>query len=153
MIKKKLGNGYIQRQTHQNTDKEQISLAPGSAEYDAYLEDLAEVDPYNDKDEWHNEMHERNEEHDDLLADKAEAAQNYETQAAKKTYRNKMAKEARSRQVRREAMEIARSTPSREDDKIAAGIGREDEILNQLEINDAVTADEYVPKALSKYLD
>lgn len=140
------------QQTHQNTGKEQLSLDMGSAEYQEYCDDLQEVDPYKPDDEWHEKLEEHNENHDDVLSDKAEKAQNQELGADKQSYRKRMYKESMFTAVKSAAITEAISTDSTVDDVAASRMNQADNILENLQYDNGISEDDYLPKALTKYL-
>lgn len=133
-----------------NDTKEQLYLMPGTPEYEERQEDLKMHDPFKPDDDWHNEREQVNQSHTREMKkkqdeDKEDAPTGYSH------YQHRMAKEEQFSDVKKTATSMALATETKEDDKAAEHINRRG--LEDLVIDEGVTEDEYVPKALAKYMD
>lgn len=134
--------------TWSNTAKEQPYLMPGTSTYEEYQEDLQMHDPFRPDDDWHEKQEIKNEDHSQILMEKAEE-QKYPPVVKLKATRE-IAKMSQFKEVKRDAIEIAKETEDEKDDSIAEHMRLKD--LDNVVYNDGVTVDEFLPKALSKYM-
>lgn len=136
------------KSTWENTAKEQPYLMPGTVEYQEYQEDLQAHDPFRPDDEWHDKQEEKNEEHPRVMAQKQV---NPSTPgASKRKYMNYIAKQVQFDALKAKAKREAAKTEDKSDDKRAAGLTFDK--TEDLVYNEGVTPDEYLPKALTKYM-
>lgn len=145
--KRRYGNNN-EKATWENTAKEQPYLMPGTAEYVEYQEDLKDHDPFRPNDEWHDKLEQKTEDHSLRLMQKAEEAKRPDVK--KRKYTSQIMKEAQFAQVKKAAKSMAEHTETKADDRKAARMDVED--TEDLVYNDGVTSDDYLPKALSKYM-
>lgn len=141
------------KSTWHNDAKEQLSLEQGSEEYAEYEEDLQEVNPFRPDDAFHAELEAKNALHDDVLAIKASEASRTQTDAAHTNERRRMYKETRLNQMKQAVMKAAAETPGTADDKRAAQIqAASDFYESNIEYNNGISEDGYIPQSMSKYL-
>lgn len=141
---------YGTKKNEENDAKEQISLTPGTDAYDSYEAGLQLHNPFAPDDSFHEELESANAEHAKMMDEKRLKSKN-RSLTSQQQYRHRMAKEDMFREVKDTAMDMALKTETKEDDKVAAGINRKG--LEGLVLDEGVTEDEYLPKALSKYMD
>lgn len=125
-----------EKDTWFNDAKNQTSLALGSEEYKEYLDDLEENHPSKEDDEMHVKLESYNE---DLREKLAEKATQPEDTTMQKKLRWQMAKMAEAKRVHAEAVRLAFSTESLDDDARLRGL----ENSNGLIYDDGVTPDNY----------
>lgn len=133
----------------ENTDKEQISLAPGSAEYRERQDDLQENSPDKPDDAFHVNLEERNEvQARDVL--KENQMHDEQNDTSERKYRNQTAKRTQFKTVKSAAIDAALATETLSDDKKAKRMMPKS--LDSIVYNDGVAEDDYLPTALEKYL-
>lgn len=132
-----------------NDAKEQPYLMPGTSEYKERQEDLQMHDPFRPDDAWHDKLEESNEDLQEALMLKADRHKEQSTQKIKT--RRQAIKASEFEAVKHAAIAEAAKTDTKEDDKRAAGMRQHD--LDSLVYDNGVTEEEYLPKALSKYMD
>ena len=154
MAKRKLKiRKAVTKSTWDNDAKEQISLEQGSAEYREYEDDLREVNPFQPDDEFHAKLEARNAVHDDILAVKAFNTSRIQTDAAHTNERRRMYKETRIAQMKDAVVKAAAVTPGTADDKRAARINEDSAFYeSNIEYDNGVSEDGYIPQSLAKYL-
>ena len=133
-----------------NDSREQPYLMPGAPAYEQRQEDLQMHDPFRPDDEWHNEREVMNQSHASLMQKKHEKSKG-NSPTGNLQYRHRMAKEDQYKEVKHEAMDLALTTETKEDDKIAESINRRG--LEDLVFDEGISEDEYVPAAIKKYMD
>lgn len=146
MAKKRIFHNN-EKQTRQNTAKEQPYLMPGTEEYEERQEDLRMHDPFRPDDAWHDKKEQENEEYAERLAVKASEQKERKTSDRKYTWQ--MGKRDQFLEGKEAAIAQAQLTESLEDDKRAERMlpkGVEDIVYN-----DGVAEDDYVPAVLRKY--
>lgn len=146
----KVTKHYSTKKNEENDAKEQISLTPGTDAYDSYEDGLQLHNPFLSDDSFHDELESANAEHAKMMDEKRLRSKN-RSLTSQQQYRHRMAKEDMFREVKDTAMDMALKTETKEDDKVAAGINRKG--LEGLVLDEGVSEDEYLPKALSKYMD
>ena len=146
----KVTKHYSTKKNEENDAKEQISLTPGTDAYDSYEDGLQLHNLFSPDDSFHDELESANAEHAKMMDEKRLRSKN-RSLTSQQQYRHRMAKEDMFREVKDTAMDMALKTETKEDDKVAAGINRKG--LEGLVLDEGVSEDEYLPKALSKYMD
>ena len=124
------------KDTWDNDTKNQTSLDLGSDEYEEYVENLKEHNPFRPDDEMHKNLAEYNVQYAEKLAEKA--AMKPEDSTDKKKVRWEMQKRAVSKQVYTNLMRKALGTPEVDDDRRLESFDHDDLIYN-----DSVTSDSY----------
>lgn len=133
----------------ENTDKEQISLAPGSAEYKERIRDLKECSPDKPDDEFHVELESKNEiQAGDVLRENQRMDEQNDT--AERKFRNQTSKRTQFGAVKSAAIVKASKTETLADDKKAKRMMPKN--LDKVVYDDGVVEDDYLPTALKKYL-
>lgn len=130
----------------ENDTKEQPYLIPGSAEYEEYKNDLVMHDPFRPDDVWHDELEERNEE---VTAPRKLDEADGNTSRWKSI--RQQSKRVRFKEAKKETMDAAALTESKDDDKKAADMKLKD--LDEIVFDDGVDSEEYMSKTLRKYID
>lgn len=137
------------RDTWENTNKEQISLAMGSSEYKERQADLLENSAEKPDDEFHVKLENKNEvQASDVLEENQQMDAQNDTSERK--YRNQMAKRKQFKHVKSAAIAAAALTETEVDDKKAKRMMPKN--LDSIVYNDGVAEDDYLPTALKKYL-
>lgn len=154
---------------HWNEDKEQISLALGSAEYEEYVNDRAGVDdrdfvpgaePRDEGDERRPDevvdapaQPEHTAELAAELAADAAAQRAADALVAERKYRRQMSKATQTGRMVREAMAAAALTETRADDERVRRAARACPMSLPDVQDDGVGPDDYVPRAMRRYLE
>ena len=133
----------------ENTDKEQISLAPGSAEYKERIRDLKECSPDEPDDEFHVKLENKNEIQASDVS-KRNQKRDVENDISERKYRNQTAKRVQFGSVKSAAIAKALTTETLSDDKKAKRMMPKN--LDKIVYDDGVVEDDYLPTALKKYL-
>ena len=133
----------------ENTDKEQISLALGSAEYKERVEDWQNCSPDKPDDKFHSELEERNEIQADDVS-KKNRQRDEQNDTSERKYRNQTAKRMQFKGVKSAAISAALATETLSDDKKAKRMMPKN--LDDIVYDDGVAEDDYLPTALNKYL-
>lgn len=133
----------------ENTDKEQISLALGSAEYKERVEDLQNCSPDKPDDKFHSELEERNEIQADDVS-KKNRQRDEQNDTSERKYRHQTAKRMQFKGVKSAAISAALATETLSDDKKAKRMMPKN--LDDIVYDDGVAEDDYLPTALNKYL-
>lgn len=136
------------KDTWQNTAKEQPYLMPGTSTYEERQEDLQLHDPFRPDDDFHQKLEKENAGHSVELAEKGNKA--HEHQGGKHNYQQYIRKEAKFAGVKSAAEDAARRTETVLDDRSVQRMSPDG--LENLEYNNGVSEDDYLPKALQKYL-
>lgn len=119
---------------------------PGTAEYEERCEDLQEHDPFRPDDVWHEKEEQENAEHAEELRQKS--AENILPEG-RRLYRNYMMKATQAKAAKRLVTDAVERTETLDDDRLAKrALPKE---LEQLNYDNGVTMDDYLPKALQKY--
>lgn len=134
-----------EKSTWENTSKEQISLMPGTSEYEEYVSDLKMHDPFKPDDSFHEQQEEHNESIPVVLKDRSGG----KNDTTKYKYNRQMQKDAQFKTVKSTLITKAKRTPSKDDDELAERLERKS--LEDLVYDDGVDADEFLPKILRKY--
>lgn len=133
----------------ENTDKEQISLAMGSAEYKERVRDLQEVSPDRPDDKFHTEREKNLEvQASDVALRNQKMDERNDT--AERKYRNQTSKRVQFDDVKDSAIETAAETETPVDDIKAKRMLPK--TLDNIVYDDGVTEDDYLPTVLKKYL-
>ena len=154
---------------HWNEDKEQISLAPGSAEYEEYVRDRAGIDeedfvpttaPLDVGDERRpDEVVEapvQPEHTAELAADLAASAaaqRALDAEVAARKYRRQMSKAAQTPRLVREAAAEAAKTETTADDERVRRVARACPLSLPEVQDDGVGPDDYIPRSMARYLE
>ncbi len=134
--------------TWQNTAKEQPYLMPGTSAYEERQEDLQLHDPFRPDDVFHDKLERENVEHSRELAEKAGKA--HEHQGGTHNYQQYIRKETQYAQAKHTAEDEARRTATQSDDCRVKRMSPEG--VENLEYDNGVAEDDYLPRALQKYL-
>lgn len=133
------------KQTWENTTKEQPYLMPGTAEYEERVEDLHAHDPFRPDDKWHEKL----EEHDQGHRDRISVRNPKREEEGRRNYRLQTAKKTQFGSVKSAAIEQAKQTPQLDDDEEAKKM--KPKSLDSLVYDNGVVPDEFLPKSLRKY--
>lgn len=153
---------------HWNEDKEQISLAPGSKEYEEYVRDRLGVDEENFvQDDARMDVGDERRpddvrdapaesEHTSSLAGElgaaAQAQRLADAETARRKYRRQMSKVTQRGALVNVARAMAAETPGTEDDaRVERMAGTCAMSLPEVQ-NDGVGQDDYIPRSLERYL-
>ena len=137
----------------QDTRKEQMSLEPGSADYQEYVEDLKEHNPFKPEDEMHQALEERNEDLVTKIYDKRDNPEVKESDlrvvdsASKIKAREEQQKCSIHTQAVKAALASAVYTESLSDDALANAITTDNPVL----YDSSIKPDEYI-KAVEDYV-
>lgn len=133
----------------ENTDKEQISLALGSAEYKERIADLEACSPDRPDDKFHSDLERRNEIQASDVS-KKNRQKDEQNDIAERKYRNQTGKRTQFGTVKATAIANAMKTETLSDDKKAERMMPKN--LDNIVYDDGVVEDDYLPTALKKYL-
>lgn len=133
-----------------NDTKEQLYLMPGTPEYEERQEDLRMHNPFKPDDDWHEQVEQVNQSHAAQMQKKRDEDKD-DAPTGYSHYQHRMAKEDQYSDVKKAATEMALQTETKKDDEAAESINRRG--LEDLVIDEGVSEEEYLPKALSKYMD
>lgn len=137
------------RDTHQNTDKEQFSLAMGSEEYQARQKDLFENSTKKEDDAFHEKLEDSNEVQAKDVRDRRQKSDE-QNDVAERKYRLEEKKRTEFKDAKRQAQRFASKTETKEDDKAARRMSPKG--LENIVYDDGLSEDDYLPSALSKYI-
>lgn len=135
--KRRKGNFNNIKDTRTNTAKEQPYLMPGTDEYEEYVRDLKDHDPFRPDDEFHQEMDDYNEQLPQRLLEKSQ--NNEDDDGKKQKARREMEKRAVHLTARAKVIREAMMTPGISDDILARMITDDNPVLH----DDSVDADGY----------
>lgn len=137
------------KDTNENSDKEQISLAMGSQEYKERQKDLFENSARKEDDAFHVELEQRNE----LQASDKQAVvdkQREKTAVSVRKYRLEQKKRSEFKDIKHRGAQLASLTETKRDDRAVARMTPKG--LEDIVYNEGVSEDEYLPSALSRYM-
>lgn len=149
MAKKILKPKKVIKDTWENTDKEQISLALGSEEYKERVADLAEVSADRPDDKFHTDLEESNEvEAVDNRSKNQKSDERNDT--SRRKYRNQMGKRKQFEIAKNAVTHAAAETPGDEDDRRVSRMMPKN--LDKIVYNDGIAEDDYVDTVFDKYM-
>lgn len=149
MAKKILKPKKVIKDTWENTDKEQISLALGSEEYKERIADLAEASADRPDDKFHTDLEESNEvEAVDNRSKNQKSDERNDT--SRRKYRNQMGKRKQFEIAKNAVIHAAAETPGDEDDRRASRMMPKN--LDKIVYNDGIAEDDYVDTVFDKYM-